>query len=865
MMRLSAVLGALVLPALFLAGCQQHRFMTEADFNYYRAQALKPPDQCPQDDELGPLVQVPYVSTPVNPEGKRREISLAECVALALENGRTGDFFDRVGSTRSSLLGAVTAARSNPTNATDSLRVFAYDPAISATEIEMALSKFDARWQTAMVWNRVDEPRSLQSAFARTSSTLNREQAQFISQLLKPLPTGGLAGITFRTDYDYSNLNQNLGIENPSYTPAAEITLEQPLLQGNGVFINQILDRIPGGIRNQIPIGGRVPGILLARIGTDQVQLEFENRVHNMLFAVEQAYWNLYCAYWDLYSRETAMRQAHEAWQVAKIRFDTGKISGQDFAQIAQQFHLFRAQRLQSLGKGAQRIGVLEAERNLRYLIGLPLEDGYRLTPSDAPTVAPYVPDWNLALQDGLRRRPELIQIRLDIQANQLAVLREKNFSLPDLRAFGRYEVNALGDHLDGQDNGSALRNLMSGDFTSWEFGMRLEIPIGFREANAAVRQVQLGLAQRMAFLRDTEEKLSFSMGRAYRDIFETHELIRIQRARRQEAATQLKLQHQEFVLGRANIDVLLEAQRNWADALRDEHFAICDYNVALVDFERQKGTILDRCNVSILEGPVPACAQARASAHIRERARSIMLQEPLNDVPGVEALCTPEGETLVVPDVMSVRPGASVPALLEQQKALPPIPELPGRTTKPAPVTTQKFKDRPVPPIVPAGIRTTSELPKPATVKAPEAPPEPKLVPVKDMPAPAGRAFEPPQGGPSKASVVIPPAEEVRDQRPVSEVPIAIPPPVAEPSPPPAAPADQPKDTGVKASVVFPAEKPATRSGTERARVTITPDTEPAPGKAKVSVRFEEPAKGPAKATVVIPAERPDPLLPPP
>ena len=42
--------------------------------------------------------------------------------------------------------------------ASDSIRVFALDPAIAAAEVERALSKFDARWINSITWNKVDNP-----------------------------------------------------------------------------------------------------------------------------------------------------------------------------------------------------------------------------------------------------------------------------------------------------------------------------------------------------------------------------------------------------------------------------------------------------------------------------------------------------------------------------------------------------------------------------------------------------------------------------------------------------------------------------------------------------------------------------------
>src|SRR5207248_3263179 len=119
-------------------------------------------------------------------------------------------------------------------------------------------------------------------------------------------------------------------------------------------------DTHPGGVRDTIPAGGRVPGIVLTRIGYEQSKLEFQRRVHEVVYAVEEAYWSLYGAYWELYSRNNALKQACTAWQVAKSRYDAGGIGIEDLAQVEEQYHFFRTQRLEALGSGvAGRLGVL--------------------------------------------------------------------------------------------------------------------------------------------------------------------------------------------------------------------------------------------------------------------------------------------------------------------------------------------------------------------------------------------------------------------------------------------------------------------------------------------------------------------------
>jgi outer membrane protein TolC len=344
---------------------------------------------------------------------------------------------------------------------------------------------------------------------------------------------------------------------------------------------------------------------VLARIGHKQSKVEFERRIHELLFAVEEAYWGLYCAYWDLYGWDNGLRQVQHAWQIAKQRFDAKGLAEDDLAQIEETYHFFRNQRLEALGRGqGGRPGVLEAERRLRYVTGMPSEDGTRLIPSDLPLSSRVEPDWKSALQIARERRPELQQIYNELQSAELQVFRAKDYLKPDLRFVSKAGTNGLADSLAGSYH----------DFYNWELGLLMEVPIGYRAGNAEVERAKLQLAQRYAFLRDQEKKLMLSLQRSYRDLIQFREQLQIRRSQREAAAVQLRTRFERFKSGKrlpGDVDLLVRTQRNWVDALREEYQVLCKYNVALADFERQKGTILNYRNVQILESGFPSYSGA--------------------------------------------------------------------------------------------------------------------------------------------------------------------------------------------------------------------------------------------------------------
>jgi outer membrane protein TolC len=669
MMRWKHGFVGLALTIAAVAGCKQQCFLNECDYKHYQDIGLTERLQCDPKASIQPTtVAVPTPSTVLDPERKIRYLSLAEAIAIALEQGRVGDQ-DPSGTTLTSLINIGIPA------ASDTIRVLSLDPAISATDIEASLAKFDVQWTTAMTWSATDQPVNGLNQFQSGTN------AQFQSSLLKPLPTGGVSGITFSTQYQQlSNPPRGFTLLNPNYTPRLQFQFEQPLLQGFGVEINQLRPTHPGSVLTPFSTGGRVPGILITRLRFDEQRAEFERRVHLLLRNVETSYWNLYNAYWLLYSREQAYRQAYELWKITRAQFQLGKVAMQDLAQARQQYEAFRAQRISAMGSGtfvpplglgaAPGEGLLERERTLRNLLGLPVEDGTRLVPIDAPTLTPYRPDWNTAVNEALALRPELVIARNDLKFQQLNLMNVKNLLLPDLRFTSTYALNGIGNTLDGTvDN--ALRSLASDRFTDWSMGLRLNYVLGYRDAHAQLRVAKLNLARSYAVLQEQETKAQHAVAVDYRHLFEFYELILIQRAQRLAAADQLRARLSQYQSGVSKVLLpeVLEAQRVWADALRSEFDAIVQYNNAIVGFEFSKGTIMQFDNVVIAEGALPHCAQVRAVEHERERSKAIVLRERANPV--LSGACDFEKGCFGVPEL----PANEVPTLPKVFDGQPPVP----------------------------------------------------------------------------------------------------------------------------------------------------------------------------------------------
>jgi hypothetical protein len=646
MKALAGILG-FVLCGLTLVGCQQTCYVKEPDLFEANQRLHMPPD--PENDPaagMRPLLSsMGDPATVVDPDRKPRYITLQETLAIALESGTTGAQSVRAPGIPIDDLVTFTG---NGVVGSDRIRVFALAPAINAAIMEGSLARWDPQWISSMNWLTNDNPVQGLNSFT------NGEGASLSTSLVKPLPTGGTAGITFSANYlDLRTPPQGFFFLNPSYTTNLQLGFEQPLLRYNGVGINQILPSFPGSnLFSQInsrPAASSSEGILITRIRFDQQRADFERRINYLLLNVEVAYWNLYGSYVTLFSADQGLRQAHESWRVLKEKQDAGAADPALLPQVRAQYEQFRIDRLNAINT------VLENERVLRIFLGMKMEDGERLVPADAPTLAPYVPNWQAAFEDALSLRPELVMAREDVKAKQLALIAVKTLLQPDLRFSSTYTLVGLGSRLDGGGaitpgspiSFNSLNTLASGNFVNWNVGLNMIVPIGFRNELAQVRAARLNLAQSFEVLKDQENKAHNFLARQYRQVIATYKIIEARRLRRQTLSFELRTLSNKVEGGlmlptdRASGggpnapsysgDSLLDAQRLWATALSDEYQAVVDYNNALVLFEFAKGTIQHHDRIQIAEGHFPKGAQVSAVEHERERTRALVVAERTN------------------------------------------------------------------------------------------------------------------------------------------------------------------------------------------------------------------------------------------
>jgi hypothetical protein len=177
----------------------------------------------------------------------------------------------------------------------------------------------------------------------------------------------------------------------------------------------------------------------------------------------------------------------------------------------------------------------------------------------------------------------------------------------------------------------NSLRSLTSADFNNWTLGLNMNVPLGYRQEHAAMRQAKLELAQSYQILKEQETKAQSFLAKQYSRVIQAFEVIETRRLQREAYANQVEARFQKFAKGKLPVDFLQDAVLRWATALNSEYEAVVTYNNALATLEFAKGTLMEYDQIFLAEGPLPPIADIRAVEHERERTRTSFLRERAN------------------------------------------------------------------------------------------------------------------------------------------------------------------------------------------------------------------------------------------
>jgi outer membrane protein TolC len=440
-----------------------------------------------------------------------------------------------------------------------------YNPAVNTTRVIEAQAAFDAVFFANITKNKVDRP----SASSLTSTSVDLFDSRY--GLSKVLPSGMQVSASYglrrtRTALSFQQLN-------PEYFNDLTIEVRQPLLRGFGVDQNRSL-------------------IVIANNDRSVSAAAFRRQIRDTLRQVEELYWRLVQARRDVVISARLLADFESIYDYL--------IARKDFDVMPVQLAATKANLEQSRTNFVQfRANVFDAEDRLIAAMNDPaidLADDLEIVPTDFPTFGRIVVDRLAEAQLALENRQEIREQRLTVANAKIAVGRAINAELPKLDLTLRYTSDGLAKKAD-----AAFDQLSQSNFLEYFVGVDLEVPIGNRAPRAARRRAELQHLQAVAQLKAVYEDVLLDVNLAVRKLDTTYDQIgpsfESAEARQREVGSIVaRAERKDF----NTLNSELGARQSLFGARRTMLNATVDYNVAIIDLERAKGTLLQYYNIVI-------------------------------------------------------------------------------------------------------------------------------------------------------------------------------------------------------------------------------------------------------------------------
>lgn len=542
----------LVFRAVGVAGGQQPRRLILPE---QRRMAIRDPSRLP-------IARLPDVPSPATvsrpkPDAEAQYLSLDEAIRTALANSEVVR-----------LLAGVTATSSGRT---------IYDPAVANTAVDQARARFDPEIQVQNDFNRRETPQAGLAPLHPSGAVIGGEPIQDYEMrmgLSKTTSRGGSLGLSVLANPARTTAGRTLPL-NPESRSALELSYVQPLLQGAGR-------------------GPNLAPIVIARIDTERSFFQLKDSLQGLLLGVIEAYWALVFARTDEWARQQQVEQGRWALEFNQAKAAVGDRSLADVAQARAALANFQASLITA------RANVLQREAALRNILGLPPSQPPRIVPVTAPLSERLEISWENLLRLAEQQRPDLIERKLILEADEQRLLLARNQALPRVDASMVYRW----DGLSGTTPARTPISSGAGEFTGWTLGVTFSVPLGLRESRANLRQEELILMRDRANLQEGLHEAAHLLATAYRNLDQYYAQYLAFRETRAAARANLDVQSARYRISVREALYLnvLQAIADWGNAVSSEAQALAEYNIELANLERQTGTILQTHGVRLFE-----------------------------------------------------------------------------------------------------------------------------------------------------------------------------------------------------------------------------------------------------------------------
>jgi outer membrane protein TolC len=462
------------------------------------------------------------------------------------------------------------------------------NPELADISVTSAGEKFLPRLSFGYNQERTNTPSySWIEAAGNVSSDYNDYQAS-LQQLV---PTGGQFSVSMYS-YKYES-NQKFQTINPRYGSTLRFNFTQPLLKDFGFKTS----------RKEIRV---------AQNTFSKSESDFKQQVIDTVYSIEEAYWNLVYSLEDLKAKQQSLELARDLLEKNKREVEVGMQAPIEVLTAESEVATREADILQAQARVQNSRDTLATLLNIQDGEGQILE----IVPQDKPVFDERQVTMDEALAAALASRPDLKSLEFTVDNKNIDLGYAKNQLLPDLSLSASYwSPGVSGNQIVYKDNNpltgdiiniipggasQALADSFNFEYNNWSVGLTLTVPTSMVFTRAQHAKAQIELKQAEADLKRQKKQAFLEIRNAVRAVQSNYKRVQAYRKARQLAEETLAAEEKKLEVGLSTNYMVLQLQRDLADAKSAELQALIEYNLSLAALEKAQGTTLDNWDISM-------------------------------------------------------------------------------------------------------------------------------------------------------------------------------------------------------------------------------------------------------------------------
>lgn len=399
-------------------------------------------------------------------------------------------------------------------------------------------------------------------------STIEGKSSRLNFTLGQNISTGANWGVGL-----YNSLSEsNIELEK-NYTSYLGFSINQPLLKGFGKRVNR-------------------SNIYITEIEGESTRLDIEDNAVDLLYQVLSAYWNLVSARESMYALELSLAQADSLLEYNQKSMELGILTESDVLE-AKSARLAREQDILN-----QKDAIREAEDVLKKLLNISAEGDWsiEIIPTDKLGIKQVELDSGQALEDALEHRPDYLKALMSIKQDEILLDVAKNSTLPGLNLNASYRLNSSGTTV-----GKNLENFGNAEAFGWDIGLNLQYPLKNRNSKAALEKKKIDMKRNKLRLDDLKNTIVSEIRSSIGKVQLNREKVDVATLSVEVNELKLKKEEERFRNHLSTSYLVLEYQKDLANARNLYNQALRDYTMAVFEYQRSKGTLPGDMNITIV------------------------------------------------------------------------------------------------------------------------------------------------------------------------------------------------------------------------------------------------------------------------